>query len=133
MTAFDKDMRDPRRDEVIAGEYVLGALSAEDRRKVELRLAEDRRFAAVVSRWEKNLASLDEEHPASLVVVPRPRAAPVCDVRFSGTVSGGLWNSLAFWRALALALIAVVAALVVTARLPAQGTAAPQPGSVRTD
>jgi len=132
MTAFDKDMRDPRRDEVIAGEYVLGALSAEDRRKVERRLAEDRRFAAVVNRWEKNLATLDEEHPAYLAVVPRPHGAAPCDVRFAGTVSGGLWNSLAFWRALALALLAVVVALVVTARLPAQGTAAPEP-SVRTD
>ncbi|MFC3071610.1 hypothetical protein [Shinella pollutisoli] len=136
MTAFDKDMSDPRRDEVIAGEYVLGALSAEDRRRVERRLARDRRFAAVVSRWERNLADFDEDHPAYPAVARRLRVtATPCDVRFAGTVSGGLWNSLVFWRALALALLAVVVALAVTARLPVPDTAAPAPasGSVRVD
>ena len=62
MTPLDKDGRDPRRDEVIAGEYVLGVLSAEDRRKVETRLASDRQFAAMVNRWEENLSTFNDDY-----------------------------------------------------------------------
>lgn len=110
MTASDKEMRDPRRDEVIAGEYVLGVLSAEDRRKVEARLAQDRQFAAMVNRWEENLSTFNDDYEA---LQPPPRtysaieqrivgAAPP-DAAFSGKVAGGFWNSLALWRSLALA------------------------------
>lgn len=110
MTASDKEMRDPRRDEVIAGEYVLGVLSAEDRRKVEARLAQDRQFAAMVNRWEENLSTFNDDYEA---VQPPPRAysaieqrilgATPPDAAFSGKVAGGFWNSLALWRAVALA------------------------------
>lgn len=124
MTAPDKDMRDPRRDEVIAGEYVLGALSAEDRRKVERRLAEDRRFAAMVSRWERNLASAEAEQPyrpplrRPVAALP-PKVAPA-------RPSGGYWNSLAFWRSLALASLMAAAAFAVAATTPAGETIAPE-------
>ncbi|WP_313526462.1 anti-sigma factor domain-containing protein [Shinella sp.] len=110
MTASDKEMRDPRRDEVIAGEYVLGVLSAEDRRKVEARLAQDRQFAAMVNRWEENLSTFNDDYEA---LQPPPRAysaieqrilgAAPPDAAFSGKVAGGFWNSLALWRSLALA------------------------------
>lgn len=110
MTASDKEMRDPRRDEVIAGEYVLGVLSAEDRRKVEARLAQDRQFAAMVNRWEENLSTFNDDYEA---LQPPPRAYSAIEQRilgtappdaaFSGKVAGGFWNSLALWRSLALA------------------------------
>ncbi|MCR6500792.1 anti-sigma factor [Shinella sp. CPCC 101442] len=114
MTASDKEMRDPRRDEVIAGEYVLGVLSAEDRRKVEARLAKDRQFAAMVNRWEENLSTFNDDYEA---LQPSPRAYSAIEQRilgtappdaaFSGKVAGGFWNSLALWRALAFASLAV--------------------------
>jgi anti-sigma-K factor RskA len=114
MTAPDKDMRDPRRDEVIAGEYVLGVLSAEDRRKVEARLAQDRQFAAMVNRWEENLSTFNDDYEA---LQPPPRAfsaieqrllgAAPRDAMLSGTVAGGFWNSLTLWRSLAFASLAV--------------------------
>lgn len=110
MTASDKEMRDPRRDEVIAGEYVLGVLSAEDRRKVEARLAQDRQFAAMVNRWEENLSTFNDDYEA---LQPPPRTYSAIEQRilgtappdaaFSGKVAGGFWNSLALWRSLALA------------------------------
>jgi anti-sigma-K factor RskA len=118
MTASDREMRDPRRDEVIAGEYVLGVLSAEDRRKVEARLAKDRQFAAIVNRWEENLATFNDDYE-TLHLPPRARSpmeerllgtAPR-DAAFSGKVAGGCWGSLAFWRALALASLAIAAGL----------------------
>lgn len=114
MTAFDKDMRDPRRDEVIAGEYVLGALSAEDRRKVERRLARDRRFAAMVSRWERNLAASAEEEA---IAFPLPAGRPVVGLPRDAALSGpwaGFWNSLGFWRALAVASLTVAAATALS-------------------
>lgn len=43
-------------DEVLAGEYVLGALAPESARKVEARLATDGHFARIVRRWQDNLA-----------------------------------------------------------------------------
>ena len=48
MTTQDPESGDSRRDQVIAGEYVLGVLSADDRRKVEARMVLDRAFAAMV-------------------------------------------------------------------------------------
>ena len=135
MTAYDKDMRDPRRDEVIAGEYVLGALSAEDRRKVERRLAQDRRFAAMVSRWERNLATVEDGETRLPAVGRRAVAVPPPDAALAGPVAGGLWNSLPFWRALALALFAVLVAFAVTPRPVSQAPAEPEPASdsVRAD
>ena len=121
MTASDKDMRDPRRDEVIAGEYVLGVLSAEDRRKVEARLAQDRQFAAMVNRWEENLSTFNDDYEA---LQPPPRAfsaieqrilgAAPRDAMMSGTVAGGFWNSLALWRSLAVASFAIAAGLAIS-------------------
>jgi anti-sigma-K factor RskA len=118
MTAPDKDMKDPRRDEVIAGEYVLGVLSAEDRRKAEARLAQDRQFAAMVSRWEENLATFNDDYEALqppphmfATIEQRILGAAPRDTMLSGTVAGGFWNSLALWRSLAFASLAVAAGL----------------------
>lgn len=115
MTASDREMRQPCCDEVIAGEYVLGVLSADECRKVEARLVRDRQFAAMVSRWRENLSACDEEEMLHLLPAARPLAADArCDAVFSGRVSGGCWNSLAFWRALAFASLAVAAGLAVS-------------------
>jgi anti-sigma-K factor RskA len=121
MTASDKDMRDPGRDEVIAGEYVLGVLSAEDRRKVEARLASDRNFAAMVNRWEENLSTFNDDYD-TLSAPPGVFAAvenrlfetPARDAMMAGTVAGGFWNSLAFWRSMAFASIAIAAGFAIT-------------------
>jgi anti-sigma-K factor RskA len=113
MTSADRSSGDRSRDEVLAGEYVLGVLSASDRQKVEARIVLDRNFAAIVQRWQENLASLDEEYereqPPAWIYPrieqrlhggPAPAAAAPAAPR-------GLWQSLSFWRAVtALSLIA---------------------------
>lgn len=114
MTASTPDKGDFRRDEVIAGEYVLGVLSADDRRKVEARLASDRHFAAMVTRWQNNLSSFDEAYDP---VVPPARTFAAIERRLFETASSptavpvraGIWRSLALWRGLALASFAAVA------------------------
>lgn len=111
---------DYKRDEVIAGEYVLGVLALEDRRKVEARMAIDTNFAAIVHRWEDNLSGFNDAYediapptrvfPAIEQRIYPPTAAEPLDV----AASGGFWNSLLFWRSLAFAsvLVAVGAGFV---------------------
>lgn len=118
MTASTPDKGDFRRDEVIAGEYVLGVLSADDRRKVEARLASDRNFAAMVTRWQNNLSTFDEAYDP---VAPPARTFAAIERRLFETaapaaapVRGGLWQSLALWRGLALASLAVVAIMAAS-------------------
>ncbi len=115
MTTQKPESGDSRRDEVIAGEYVLGVLSAEDRRKVEARMATDRDFAAMVLRWRNNLASLDSAYET----IAPPRALPAVERRAFELQAGvgdstGLWNSLSFWRSLAIASLAAVTVLVIS-------------------
>lgn len=96
-------------DELIAAEYALGVLSGADRAAAEQRVARDRAFALLVAAWAERLApwagEIDEVAPppqvweriaAALPAAPAPRA--------------GLWQSLAFWRALTLATGTLAAA-----------------------
>ncbi|MCF3639161.1 anti-sigma factor [Rhizobium sp. TRM95111] len=115
-TPQDKEEHDSHRDEVIAGEYVLGILSAEDRRRVEARLASDRRFAARVNRWEENLSSFNDDYetiaPPSQIyaaVERRITSAGVGDAVMSGSLAGGFWNSVVFWRSVSAVSIAAAA------------------------
>lgn len=115
MTTPDQSKGDRSRDEVIAGEYVLGVLAADERAKVEERLRHDRPFAAMVRRWERNLSSIDEGYGAerrrSPIVLPRfdGPAGLSEDLSFSG-FAASLWSSLNLWRSLALAAFAMLAA-----------------------
>ncbi len=59
MTTENAKSGDSRLDQVIAGEYVLGVLSAEDRQKVEARMTLDRNFAAMVDHWRSNMLTVD--------------------------------------------------------------------------
>lgn len=112
MTSADRSSGDRSRDEVLAGEYVLGVLSSNDRQKVEARMVLDRNFAAIVQRWQENLASLDEEYAREAPpawIYPRIEQRLHGAVPAAGASKQGLWQSLAFWRAVtALSLVAAV-------------------------
>ncbi|WP_139790679.1 anti-sigma factor domain-containing protein [Rhizobium rhizosphaerae] len=99
-----------RRDELIAGEYVLGILSLEDRGKVEARMAADRRFAATVRRWQTNLSGLDDAYQP---VTPPAHLRRRIERRVFGAPAPqpSLWHSLVFWRGCAFASMAVIAVL----------------------
>jgi anti-sigma-K factor RskA len=76
------DLRDEPRDQpddlslalsedMLAAEYVLGSLDAEERKGAQDRIASDTAFAALVRRWERRLGELhvltaDMEPPAAL-------------------------------------------------------------------
>lgn len=98
MTGSDKSKGGRSRDEVLAGEYVLGALDPEACRAVEERMRRDRQFAAIVWRWEKNLAHANDSYidaGQSQAVVRVEQG--LLDFKRKG-VLGSLWHSLSFWR-----------------------------------
>ncbi|PST27112.1 anti-sigma factor [Mesorhizobium plurifarium] len=109
MTTQKPESGDSRRDEVIAGEYVLGVLSAEDRRKAEARMATDRNFAAMVVRWQNNLAAFGGAYEPD---APRRRFGSAGRGAFEAgrDANGprGAWGSLPLWRSIALASLSAV-------------------------
>ena len=122
----------------LAGDYVLGTLSATRRREVEQRLPFDADLRAAVQRWQEQLlplaalaepveptAQLWRRIETSLGPVEAAKAAPAALPRRSAGASAGWWNSVKLWRGLAgggFATAAVMAAVLVT-RLGALPTA----------
>ncbi len=106
---------DRSRDEVLAGEYVLGVLREDERQAVELRLASDRAFASMVNRWEENLTGLDDRYGPDLV--PPVRVFAQMEEELFGPDAPveriSLWRSLTFWRGTTLATLAVALLLLV--------------------
>ncbi len=98
-------------DAILAGEYVVGTLPAEERKAVAARIDSDPAFARHVDRWEVDLAPMGAAYAP---VEPPATAKPAIDRRlFSGqaatSASPGFWSSLAFWRGLAVAALAALA------------------------
>lgn len=115
MSEPDQSKGNRSRDEVLAGEYVLGVLSAESRAQVELRLRQDRHFAAMVHRWEENLSQFNDEYAA---VPPRTEHFSSIEARLFGHepqkktgALSRLWHSVALWRGLSLVSIIGLASL----------------------
>jgi anti-sigma-K factor RskA len=112
---------------VLAAEYVLGVLSAEERRAVETRMAEQASFAREVAEWEERLGGM-----ASYVAPATPPAQTWLRIQASlgeqlsaAPRPTSIWQSLTFWRGLSLGssvlAAACAAALVyVGTRLPPQ-------------
>ena len=116
----------------LAGDYVLGTLSAARRREVEQRLSFDADLRAAVQRWQEQLlplaalaepveptAQLWRRIETSLGAVAAPQAAPAALPRRSAGPSSaaGWWHSVKLWRGLAgggFAATAVMAAVLVT-------------------
>lgn len=124
MTAPDDGKDNERRDAVIAGEYVLGLLSQNDRRKVEARIDTDTRFAALVARWENDLSVFNDDYEQAApptgtfsAVEKRLFDAPPLSSG-ADSIRGGLWNSAGFWRWTAFASLVVAIGAVLSTNLP---------------
>ena len=107
-----RDAAEPPEDDVLAGELVLGVLSAPQRAAAQARAESDAQFARRVSAWERRLApwlsdTAPVAAPAHVWTQIRARLGwqPADAPR-------GLWQSLAFWRGAAiLASLAAVFAI----------------------
>ena len=129
----------PQTLDELAGEYVLGTLSAGQRREVEERLPGDADLRAAVQRWHDQLLPLavlaEPVEPSaqlwrriefSLEQMAVPAPAPPHAVRPS--TRANWWNSVKLWRGLAgtgFAAAAVLTSVLVT-RLGALPPAGPQ-------
>ena len=110
-----------------AAEYVLGVLSATERRDFERRLAEDAALRTEVGYWERRLGALAAEikpaEPPQRTWVAIEAALDKTNPSAAGR--GGLWANLPFWRGAAIASAALAAAcfaaLVFAVRVPAPG------------
>ncbi|WP_296737650.1 anti-sigma factor [Mesorhizobium sp.] len=115
-------------DDLLAAEYVLGVLAADERQIASRRIDTETAFARLVDAWEVHFAPM----AAAYAAVEAPASVKVAIDRrlFSSTAAtsaeprGGLWSSLGFWRGLAAAAIA---ALAVYVALPYVNPPAPQP------
>lgn len=98
-------------DSLLVAEYALGLLDATAHAALAARLKDDAGLRAELAFWRQRLASLDAgfaEVPAPAGVLPRLEERLFADAR----PRPGLWESLAFWRALAAGGVAVAALAV---------------------
>ncbi|MDZ7926742.1 MAG: anti-sigma factor [Agrobacterium sp.] len=114
------------RDEILAGEYVLGVLPIEKRRELERRMLDDKVFAQLVQRWESEFSDFNAEYEEQ---VPSATVLARIEERLFGsktsTTNGSLWSSASFWRWISVATSATAVAAIVYAAFPDQwqGTA----------
>lgn len=113
--------------DALAGEFVLGSLSARERRDADLRLATDPDFARLVADWRQRLAPLDDSVPpvappadlfarieAQIERQNETAAAPVLAASSVSPASDLLLRRLNRWRAAALAAAATSTALAAS-------------------
>lgn len=113
MTKPEQGEGDRSRDELLAGEYVLGVLSHADRIRVEARVQDDRHFAAIVARWQENLSDfnddyVDEAPPLRTYARIEQKLFPQQAARTMRFETAGWWNSLHLWRGLTFASLALL-------------------------
>ena len=122
----DRDIEQNGGEDMLAAEYVLGVLPADERQRAAARIESDPAFAREVDAWELRLSGIAEAYEP---VEPPADVKLALDRRlFSGNAAAapqaGFWSSLAFWRGLTLAAFA---ALVIAVAIP---YLAPAPGTV---
>jgi anti-sigma-K factor RskA len=109
--------------EDVAGEYVLGTLSRDERRAAEARMRRDTLFAQAVAGWEMRLAPLA---PVLAPVIPPARLFDRVLARIGGNTGNvvKLQRRVSLWRgvaAITTALAAALALFIVIQPPPQQG------------
>lgn len=95
---------------LVAAEYVLGVLSAEERRAVQARIAREPALRAEIQYWEQRLGPLASELEA---IDPPPQVWPKIEAALAADAHRGtLWQNLPFWRWAAIGSAAVAAASI---------------------
>jgi anti-sigma-K factor RskA len=122
-------VRDPHE---LAGEYVLGTLSADLRREVEAALPDDPALRTAVRYWEERLLPLAslagpvEPSAALWTRIERSTAATTAAAPVRGQApKTGWWNKLDLWRGLAAGGFAAAAIMAVVVGVRMQAPEAP--------
>jgi anti-sigma-K factor RskA len=116
-------------DDLLAAEYVVGVLPAEERRQAARRIENDPSFARLVEEWEARLSPLSAGYPeieppaAAKQAIDRALfAAGRVGAAMPSAASAGIWHSLAFWRGLSAAALALLVVAIAVPLLRAPGT-----------
>jgi anti-sigma-K factor RskA len=118
----ESDTMDPADDgSLVAAEYVLGLLGAEERREVERRLGREPEFAFEVASWEQRLGGL--AHAVAPVSPPEATWSRIETAIGTAPQRASVWQSVSFWRGFAIAsatlAAASIAALIYIGLVPA--------------
>ena len=113
--------------ERLAAEYALGTLRGAARRRFEHWLRQDASLGLAVARWEARLAPMAA---GVAPVTPPARTWRTIERRVGGPPSRGFWDSLAFWRALALFAGGTAAALFMVVIFTAPSAPVPAPAPI---
>jgi anti-sigma-K factor RskA len=132
MTVTDDNEPERRSDDLVAAEYVLGVLPADERRAASRRIETDPAFARLADAWEARFAPLGSAYPDAAppesikAAIDRRLFASPAPSTAADAVRGraGLWSSLAFWRGLSAV---AVAALAIYIAIPYGNPPAGQP------
>ena len=104
----DPPAAEPPDEELLAGEFVLGVLSASERASAQARRERDPDFAARIARWEQRLAPWLSDY--ATVPIPAHVWPEICrrlGWQRDAPPRTSLWQSLTLWRT-ATALAAVI-------------------------
>jgi anti-sigma-K factor RskA len=123
MSIADENGPERGSDEMVAAEYVLGVLPADERRAAARRIDAEPDFARLVDQWEVRLSPMAAAYPE--VEAPASVKAALDRRLFAGggrTARPSWWSSLAVWRGLAVASLAALALYIAVPYLspPAQ-------------
>ncbi|MDX8502817.1 anti-sigma factor [Mesorhizobium sp. VK4C] len=103
-------------DDLLAAEYVLGVLPADERQIASRRIDTETAFARLVDAWEVHFAPMAAAYaavePPASVKAAIDRRLFASSAATSAAPSAGLLGSLAFWRGLAAAALAALAVFV---------------------
>ncbi len=103
-------------DDMLAAEYVMGALEMAARYVVEMRIKNETAFAARVTAWEDRLSGLNEDYAPA----PLPDLMPRIEARLfpAAPKKRGWWADLRLWGGVVMASVALVAYLALTPPKP---------------
>lgn len=103
-------------DDLLAAEYVLGVLAADERQIASRRIDTETAFARLVDAWEVRFAPMASAYaavePPASVKAAIDRRLFASSAATSAAPGAGLLGSLAFWRGLAAAALAALAVFV---------------------
>lgn len=113
MTLAEENGPERGGDDLLAAEYVLGVLPADERQIASGRIDAETGFARLVDSWEVHLSPMaaayaEVEPPATVKPAIDRRLFSSSAASSSAAPSGSLWASLAFWRGLTAAALAAL-------------------------
>lgn len=118
MTPDDELIPEHGGDDLLAAEYVLGVLAADERLAASRRLEAEPDFARMVDDWEVHLAPLSVEYaqvdpPAAVkAALDRRLFASAAAANAAASARPSFWSSLLLWRGLTAAAVAAFAVAV---------------------